>query len=107
MTQFEIDGRRYTAGAMNAMEQAELLRRVEKITRAFGNFKHLDIESQLLEAWSPVIDAIAELPDVDVEYVFDKCLSCITPNIDRNDIDLTTMLAVVVKMISTMETDDG
>lgn len=122
MIEFELEGHTYRIGKLDAFKQFHVSRRIApviprlvpafmKMTAAGGAAQDMGAIS---EALAPFADALAEMPDASAEYVIATCLSVVqrrqnsswspvwsvTGNtIMFDDMDLSTMLPLVVRVI--------
>jgi hypothetical protein len=84
--EIDINGAKFSTGKLNAMQQFHVARRLAPILLAFGSaagaaVKQLDNSGSisgdiaLLGEMGPVAEAIAQMSDIDSEYVLSNCLS--------------------------------
>jgi len=83
--ELEINGAKFSTGKLNAIQQFHVARRLAPILLAFGSaagaaVKQLDSaglagDIALLSEMGPVAEAVAQMSDVDSEYVLSNCLS--------------------------------
>lgn len=87
---FEINGRRYRARSLNAFQQLHIARRIAPLLvdaqSAFRNAT-LDAPSDVpdmdgldlfAEKLKPLFEALAKMPDNEVEYIFALCLGVVS-----------------------------
>lgn len=90
----EVFGNRYKIGRMNALDQFHVMRRLHGLAAAagrsfeeiqkFGGAEALEAAvkeqkptGRILDILAPVLRAVGEMREEDVNYVFDKCLSAV------------------------------
>ena len=76
MHEFTVSDHDYRAGKMDALTQFHVLRRLAPIIGSLKDLAGGDV-SKGLEALGPIADVVARLPDEDVNYVLDRCLSTV------------------------------
>jgi hypothetical protein len=83
MAEFEVDGVKYRSRKLNAFEQIHVFRKLAPILGSASSMIEalrphdgatLDID---MGALMPLIDAIAGMPEDDVNFVLKKCLSVV------------------------------
>ena len=125
MPEFEIAGQKYRAGKLSAFQQLHLSRRIApllpKLLPVFaqiagrkGDDEPVDL-SAFAGAVGPLAQTLAEMSDVDCEYVFGTCLTVVSrqqgqawsaiwnapsKSLMFDDIDLPVMTEIVVKVIA-------
>jgi hypothetical protein len=121
--EFEIGGQRYRAEKLDAFKQLHVSRKIAPIIpkllpmfQKFAGSKDAlkDDLDGLAEAFEPLAQALAEMPDADCEHVFAACLGVVSRNQQGNwatiwsqsakslmfdDIDLGQMTQIAVKVI--------
>lgn len=121
--EFEIAGQRYRAEKLDAFKQLHVSRKIAPIVpkllpmflKFAGNADSLkDDLAGMAEAFEPLAQALADMPDADCEYVFNACLGVVMRNQQGNwtpiwsqsakslmfdDIDLGQMTQIAVKVI--------
>lgn len=119
--EFEIAGHRYRAEKLDAFRQLHVSRKiapiVPKLLPMFLKFAETGdaIKNDLAgmaQAFEPLAQALADMPDADCEYVFNACLGVVARNQQGNwasiwtngglmfdDIDLGTMVQIAAKVI--------
>ncbi|NML34949.1 phage tail assembly chaperone [Paraburkholderia antibiotica] len=121
--EFEIADHRYRAEKLDAFKQLHVSRKIAPIVpkllpmfiKFAGNADSLkDDLAGMAEAFEPLAQALAEMPDADCEYVFNACLGVVMRNQQGNwasiwsqsakslmfdDIDLGQMTQITVKVI--------
>lgn len=121
--EFEISGQRYRAERLDAFKQLHVSRKIApiipKLLPMFVKFAGKadalkDDLDGMAEAFEPLAQALAEMPDADCEYVFNACLSVVMRNQQGNwasvwsqgakslmfdDIDLGVMVQIAAKVI--------
>ncbi|RQR87727.1 MULTISPECIES: phage tail assembly chaperone [unclassified Burkholderia] len=119
--EFEVSGQRYRAEKLDAFKQLHVSRKIApiipKLLPMFMKFAEQknalqDDISGMAEAFEPLAQALAEMPDADCEYVFNACLSMVMRNHQGNwasiwtggslmfdDIDLGAMVQITSKVI--------
>ena len=119
--EFEIAGQRYRAEKLDAFKQLHVSRKIApiipKLLPMFLKFAEQkdalkDDLAGMAEAFEPLAQALAEMPDADCEYVFNACLSMVMRNHQNNwasiwvggslmfdDIDLGAMVQITAKVI--------
>jgi hypothetical protein len=121
--EFEIGAQRYRAEKLDAFKQLHVSRKIAPIIpkllpmflKFAGNAEALkDDLAGMAEAFEPLAQALADMPDADCEYVFNACLSVVSRNQMNNwapvwsqsgkslmfdDIDLGQMTQIAVKVI--------
>ncbi len=136
MIEFELSGQKYRAGKLSAFEQLHLSRKIAPLLpkmlpvfaqiasrRGAANGDEPSTEDHqpppdldaLADAFSPLAQALAEMPDADCEYVFASCLRVVSrlqaqawasiwntsaKSLMFDDIDLPVMTQMVVKVIA-------
>ncbi|WP_396231120.1 phage tail assembly chaperone [Acinetobacter baumannii] len=125
----EINGIEYTIGRLNAVDQFHVSRKIAPIVPKLmpiiaeiakgdlakviesidgGESGDLSDLQPLADALSPLMEAIAQMPDEDVNYLIFKCLSvakrggavvCRNNTIMFDDIDMTQLLPLVIATI--------
>lgn len=128
----EINGIDYSIGRLNAVDQFHVSRKIAPIVPKLmpiitevakgdltkvlesinqdedGNLSDLGDLQPLADALSPLMDAIAQMPEDDVNYIIYKCLSvakrgsaavCRNNTIMFDDIDMTQVLPLVIATI--------
>lgn len=110
--EIEIGDQKYAIRKMDAISQFHIARKLAPIIAAMGDT--LQVEDDGLKAFVPLAEAIAGLPEDDVNAVIDRCLSVVSrsngagwspvwngaakrPMFD--DIDMVAMLQLVVAVI--------
>jgi hypothetical protein len=119
MLEFEIGGNNYRASKLNAFQQLHVSRKLAGVlpkvlpailaaTEATG-----DIAS-VLTACEPAMEAVAAMPEGDVDFVFHTCLSVVSREqgtawspvwnqqakvLQFGDIDLTQMTQIVFRVV--------
>lgn len=85
--EFEIAGQRYRAEKLDAFKQLHVSRKIAPIVpkllpmflKFAGNKESLkDDLAGMAEAFEPLAQALADMPDADCEYVFGACFSVIS-----------------------------
>ena len=120
MTEFEIGGNYYRASKLNAFQQLHVSRKLTGVlpkilpamlaaTEAVGG----DLTS-LLTAFEPAAEALAAMPEADVDFVFHTCLAVVQRQqgtawsaiwnaqaklLQFDDIDLPAMAEIVFKVL--------
>jgi len=121
--EFEIGGQRYRSEKLDAFKQLHISRKIApiipKLLPVFLKFAgKADALKEdlgaLAEAFEPLAQALAEMPDADCEYVFAACLGAVSRNQQGNwapiwsqnakslmfdDIDIGLMTQISVKVI--------
>jgi len=124
--EFEVNGRQYHAGKMNAMDQFQVLRRMAPVMGPFVEFmaklgerakaNQPMNQSEMMQVATPLAKAIGDLSDEVTNYIFDKCLSLVArqepgdrgfarvwnsqaKRLQMEDIDLPTMMQIVLKVV--------
>lgn len=119
--EFEVAGQRYRAEKLDAFKQLHVSRKiapiVPKLLPMFMKFAEQkgalqDDIAGMAEAFEPLAQALAEMPDADCEYVFNACLGMVMRNQQGNwasiwaggslmfdDIDLGAMVQITAKVI--------
>jgi len=119
--EFEVAGQRYRAEKLDAFKQLHVSRKiapiVPKLLPMFMKFAEQkgalqDDIASMAEAFEPLAQALAEMPDADCEYVFNACLGMVMRNHQGNwasiwtggslmfdDIDLGAMVQIAAKVI--------
>lgn len=121
--EFEISGQRYRAEKLDAFKQLHVSRKIAPIIpkllpmfmKFAGNADALkDDLAGMAEAFEPLAQALADMPDADCEYVFNACLGVVMRNQQGNwasiwsqsakslmfdDIDLGVMVKIAVRVI--------
>jgi hypothetical protein len=119
--EFEIAGQRYRAEKLDAFKQLHVSRKIAPIIpkllpmfmKFAGNADALkDDLAVMAEAFEPLAQALADMPDADCEYVFNACLGVVMRNQQGNwtsiwaggslmfdDIDLGAMVQITAKVI--------
>lgn len=121
--EFEISGQKYRAEKLDAFKQLHVSRKIAPIVpkllpmfmKFAGNAGALqDDLAGMAEAFEPLAQALADMPDADCEYVFNACLGVVMRNQQGNwtsvwsqsakslmfdDIDLGQMTQIAVKVI--------
>ena len=69
---FEVEGRQYRARQMNAILQFQVGRRIIPLFKAVPGAVKVDADA--LKQLGPMLDAIAAMPDQDVEYILKNCM---------------------------------
>ncbi|MEA1228765.1 hypothetical protein ODQ17_05260 [Acinetobacter sp. IRS14] len=125
----EINGIEYTIGRLNAVDQFHVSRKVAPIVPKLmpiiaevakgdlakaidsidgGKRGDLTDLQPLADSLSPLMEAFAQMPDEDVNYIIFKCLSvakrggavvCRNNTIMFDDIDMTQLLPLVIATI--------
>ena len=125
----EINGIEYTIGRLNALDQSHVSRKIapiipklmpiiaevakgdlDKAIAAIDGGESGDLSDlqPLADALSPLMDAIAQMPENDVNYVIYKCLGvvnrggaavCRNNTIMFDDIDMAHLLPLVIATI--------
>lgn len=121
--EFEIAGQRYRAEKLDAFKQLHVSRKIAPIIPKLlpmflkfagsGDAMKEDLAG-MAEAFEPLAQALAEMPDADCEYVFNACLGAVMRNQQGNwasiwsqsakslmfdDIDLGAMTQITAKVI--------
>ncbi len=126
-----IGGHDYTIGRLNALDQLHVSRKIapivpnimpilsevakgdlEKVIESIeqGENEELDGLEPLAKALEPFMEAIAKIPEEDVNYVVHKCLSVVKRNgavvcrgesIMFDDLDMNHLLPLTVAVIRT------
>lgn len=81
MTEFEIGGVQYRAATMDARRQFHVARRLSMLFKAPASaLQSLNVKTNdgTAEAITGFFDAIAEMPDRDLDYVIDACLDTVS-----------------------------
>lgn len=119
--EFEIAGHRYRAEKLDAFKQLHVSRKIApiipKLLPMFLKFSEKkealkDDLAVMAEAFEPLAEALAEMPDADCEYVFNACLGVVMRHQQGNwasiwaggtlmfdDIDLGAMVQIAAKVI--------
>lgn len=119
--EFEIAGQRYRAEKLDAFKQLHVSRKIApiipKLLPMFMKFAEQkgalrDDIAGMAEAFEPLAQALAEMPDADCEYVFNACLGVVMRNHQNSwasiwtggslmfdDIDLGAMIQITAKVI--------
>lgn len=121
--EFEIGGQRYRAEKLDAFKQLHVSRKiapiVPKLLPMFLKFSEQGDSMKedltgMAEAFEPLAQALADMPDADCEYVFNACLGVVARNQLGNwasiwnqnarslmfdDIDLGVMVQLTAKVI--------
>lgn len=72
---FEVSGIQYRSGKMNARQQFHVARKLGPILAKIGPSNKSNLTMiQLLE---PAVDALAEMPEKDCDYVLNRCLAVV------------------------------
>lgn len=83
MREFEVNGVKYRCGRLNAFEQLHVFRKLAPVIGAAGSLVDvlkpkaggaLDVR---IDDMMPLITAIAEMPETDLDTVIRKCLSVV------------------------------
>lgn len=120
MVEFEIGGINYRAGKLNAFQQLHVSRKLAgvlpKVLPALLSANEAaggDVSS-LLAAFEPAAEALAAMPEADVDFVFHTCLSVVSRQqgtawsaiwnhqaklLQFSDIDLAQMTQIVFKIL--------
>lgn len=121
--EFEISGQRYRAEKLDAFKQLHVSRKIAPIIPKLlpmfmkfaeqGDSMKADLAG-MAEAFEPLAQALADMPDADCEYVFNACLGVVARNQQGNwasvwsqsgkslmfdDIDLGGMTQITAKVI--------
>jgi hypothetical protein len=121
--EFEISGQRYRAEKLDAFKQLHVSRKIAPIVPKLlpmflkfaesGDAMKADLTG-MAQAFEPLAQALADMPDADCEYVFNACLGVVARNQQGNwasvwnqnakslmfdDIDLGQMTQIAVKVI--------
>ncbi len=85
MSEFEVGGIKYRSSKLNAFDQLHVFRKLAPIIGAAGSLVEalrpregaglLDVR---IDALMPLITAVAEMPEDDLNYVLKKCLSVVS-----------------------------
>ncbi|MEL6237009.1 MAG: phage tail assembly chaperone [Pseudomonadota bacterium] len=118
--EFEIAGHRYRAEKLDAFKQLHVSRKIApiipKLLPMFLKFSERgdavkDDLAGMAEAFEPLAQALADMSDVDCEYVFSACLGVVSRNQQNNwasvwngslmfdDIDIGVMVQIASKVI--------
>ena len=118
--EFEIAGQRYRAEKLDAFKQLHVSRKiapiVPKLLPMFLKFAQMgesmkDDLPGMAQAFEPLAQALAEMPDADCEYVFNACLGVVARHQQGNwasiwngslmfdDIDIGVMVQIASKVI--------
>lgn len=120
MAEITIDGNRYRTGRLTPYQQLHVARRLaplltgaEALISAVMSEDDVDLRLALKQL-APVSEALAKMPDAEVEYVLDLCLGVVT-RLDRDawslvlptpgappmfqDITMSVMLQLAVAVI--------
>ena len=121
--EFEIGGHRYRSEKLDAFKQLHVSRKiapiVPKLLPMFMKFAEkreslTEDLSGMAEAFEPLAQALADMPDADCEYVFNACLGVVSRNQQGNwasiwsqgakqlmfdDVDLGVMTQITAKVI--------
>lgn len=121
--EFEVAGQRYRAEKLDAFKQLHVSRKIAPIIPRLlpmfvkfsesGDAMKADLVG-MAEAFEPLAQALADIPDADCEYVFNACLGVVMRNQQGNwasvwsqsakslmfdDIDLGVMVQITTKVI--------
>lgn len=82
--EFDLNGRTYRVGKMNAFTQGHVLRRLLPLVSAFGGSESLKTASaeDLFARLGPGLEAFARLPDPDVDFIVNACLAVVEAKIE-------------------------
>lgn len=119
--EFEIAGQRYRAEKLDAFKQLHVSRKIAPIVpKLLPMFLKMSEKKDALkedlagmaEAFEPLAQALADMPDADCEYVFNACLGVVARHQQGNwasvwsggslmfdDIDIGTMVQITSKVI--------
>lgn len=82
MIEFDVSGKTYRTGKMNAFKQFALMKRILPIVGAMGDFGGMAIAMKageggaaLAQFAGPLIDAISRMPDADSDFVLTECMA--------------------------------
>lgn len=118
MSKLEVNGHTYAVGKLNALTQFHVSRRLAPMLAAMG----ISLQSlqtgmnssmeDFLPVLGPITDMMAKMPDEDVNYIIFTCLAVVSrqsgekfgpitqgQNIMYEDIDMPTMLRLVVEVV--------
>lgn len=124
-SEIEVDGRTYRVGRLNAKQQLHVFRRlgpilaavgkpVAQMMHAYGSLKAAEAQggASLGDLLGPVMDELSKMPDSEVDYVIDTCLSvCARVEDGRSapvmrqgtlvfqDMDMPTMVRLAIEVI--------
>jgi hypothetical protein len=111
--EFEIKGQQYRSGKLDAFKQFHVSRRLAPVLSGMASLAESP-QTDFTELLQPVAEAIAHMPDSDCDYILQTCLSVVqrqqgnawanvyAPNTKAlmfDDVDLSTMLQIAVKVI--------
>ncbi|MGF6837066.1 hypothetical protein QF001_000933 [Paraburkholderia youngii] len=119
--EFEVAGQRYRAEKLDAFKQLHVSRKIAPIVPKLlpmflkfaeqGDSMKADLAG-MAEAFEPLAQALADMPDADCEYVFNACLAVVARNQGGNwasvwsggslmfdDIDIGAMVQIASKVI--------
>lgn len=78
---FEVGGHTYRAGKLDAFRQFHVVRRMAPVLSSFSEITRAASAAQsgdpaaIIEAVSPLLNVVAQMPDDHVNYVLGTCLS--------------------------------
>lgn len=84
MTTVEMDGKTYRIGRLNAMDQWAVARRILPVLGALAGTKPDAMAGGRLDDFLPLMEAVARIPDDDVNAVLAKCLSKVEAQVAPN-----------------------
>lgn len=78
-SEFEIGGHQYRTGRLSARQQFHVVRRFGTVAGALGSIlEHLKSPKQTsLAKLEPLLKAIGDMPDEDVDYIITNCLAVV------------------------------
>lgn len=119
MIEFEIGGNNYRAEKLDAFKQLHVSRKlagvVPKVLPALFAATHAkDDLTSLLSSFEPAAEALAAMPEADVDFVFHTCLTVVQRQqgnawakvwnasakvLQFSDVDMSTMSQIVFKVL--------
>jgi hypothetical protein len=119
VAEFDVNGVKYRSGKMNAFQQFHVTRKLGPILAKLGPslVDKTKPDSSMLEMLEPVLDALAEMPETDCDYVLHRCLAVVQRAADRdaniwtpvwnepakklmfNDIDMAAMIQISIQVL--------
>jgi len=85
-TELELEGNTYRIGNLDAMRQFHVARRLGPLLASLGvsitsaaemGRSLANDETNMLSMMAPIMDIVAKMPDDDVEYIINTCLSVV------------------------------
>jgi len=116
MAEFEINGVHYRSGKMNAFQQFHVARKLGPILARMGTvLSTTDMGQEWLNHLEPLIEAIAQMPEEDCNYVLYRCLAVVArqqgpelwspvwseqaKRLMFEDIDLAAMIQITINVL--------